>query len=286
MTLYKTPNFRARKPMLASDMPLADIPLREYPVWVQPKLDGVRCLAFWENNRLVLQSRGGKEWILPHITNELQSLMRLPESDVLDGELYVHGVPRQKLQQWLTKDSADTLRVEYHVFDKPTVWVDDPRADWEYRVKDLDQFFHNFKEDKVKLVPTHKADNLTKVVELVEDFQSRGYEGGMVRLGSGHYAWSLRSKKLIKVKPLFEEEFTIVNFFEAGGKHAGCIVFVCETSEGKRFNVVPNWGDEERRAALCAGAKYVGERLSTRFAGQSISGIPLQAKGIAVRIDL
>ena len=33
-----------------------------YPVDVQPKLDGVRCLAYWDGDSVKLMSRGGKQW--------------------------------------------------------------------------------------------------------------------------------------------------------------------------------------------------------------------------------
>ena len=36
----------------------------KYPVDAQPKLDGVRCLASWEDEEVVLTSRGGKRYNL------------------------------------------------------------------------------------------------------------------------------------------------------------------------------------------------------------------------------
>jgi ATP-dependent DNA ligase len=74
-------------PMLAKEIDKKKI---IYPCLVQPKLDGVRCLAYWENDKIKLLSRGGKEWTVPnHINFQLESL--LPKDCMFDGELYVHG---------------------------------------------------------------------------------------------------------------------------------------------------------------------------------------------------
>jgi ATP-dependent DNA ligase len=48
-------------PMLAKEIDKKKI---IYPCLVQPKLDGVRCLAYWENDKIKLLSRGGKEWTI------------------------------------------------------------------------------------------------------------------------------------------------------------------------------------------------------------------------------
>ena len=67
-----------------------------YPLDVQPKLDGVRGLCMWEDERIVLLSRGNKEWnVVTHIIKELED--NLPKGYMLDGEIFIKGVGFQTL---------------------------------------------------------------------------------------------------------------------------------------------------------------------------------------------
>jgi ATP-dependent DNA ligase len=56
-----------------------------------------------------------------------------------------------------------------------------------------------------------------------------------------------RSKHLLKYKPLFDEEFEIVDYKSGDkGKEIGAIIFVLKTKDDKTFNAVPNMPYEER----------------------------------------
>ena len=60
------------KPMLA--YPVSDKPIdyNDGPVFMQPKLDGVRCLIQYDNSKVTAYSRTGKEWKnIEHITLNL-----------------------------------------------------------------------------------------------------------------------------------------------------------------------------------------------------------------------
>lgn len=83
-------------PMLAQPFEKREAKLT-YPLDVQPKLDGVRALARWEGDKVVLISRSGKPWLVTtHINEQLEHIM--PKGTVLDGEIYLHG----KGFQWIT----------------------------------------------------------------------------------------------------------------------------------------------------------------------------------------
>ena len=61
-----------KKPMLA--YPVSDKPI-DYTdkVFIQPKLDGVRCLIQYDNSVVTAYSRTGKQWL--NIDHILQSLV-------------------------------------------------------------------------------------------------------------------------------------------------------------------------------------------------------------------
>ncbi len=89
------------KPMLA--YPVSDKPI-DYnePVFMQPKLDGVRCIIQADfrgsqdqlgHYKVTAWSRTGKQWLnIDHILFNLEPFFRFHPNVVLDGELYNHDL--------------------------------------------------------------------------------------------------------------------------------------------------------------------------------------------------
>ena len=109
------------KPMLAKKWEDYENKI-EFPVYAQPKLDGIRCIATKDG----LKSRTGKDIVaVPHIFEALQEFFTYNPDVVLDGELYCdkfdndfnaicHHVRRSKV----TEESLEKAKViEYHVYD-------------------------------------------------------------------------------------------------------------------------------------------------------------------------
>ncbi len=87
-----------KKPMLA--YPVSNKPI-DYnkPVFIQPKLDGVRCVIQYERHTqpredvVVAYSRTGKEWKnINHILEQLKPFFQKYPNVILDGELYNHDL--------------------------------------------------------------------------------------------------------------------------------------------------------------------------------------------------
>ena len=81
--------------------PVSDKPINyDEPVFMQPKLDGVRCLiqySVWHESpdepRVIAYSRTGKEWKnIDHILFNLKPWFQLNPNIILDGELYNHDL--------------------------------------------------------------------------------------------------------------------------------------------------------------------------------------------------
>ena len=79
------------KPMLAYKVDKKPVDWSEN-VFIQPKLDGVRCvIQLDENNEVGAHSRTGKEFFnVAHIKNSLHYFFTQNPDIVLDGELYNH----------------------------------------------------------------------------------------------------------------------------------------------------------------------------------------------------
>ena len=89
-----------KKAMLAQNVgDYSRIKSDDWPLYVQPKLDGVRCLIQYdeerefEGNGVVAYSRTGKEWMnIEHILQDLVPFFERFPNVILDGELYNHDL--------------------------------------------------------------------------------------------------------------------------------------------------------------------------------------------------
>ena len=81
------------KPMLAYKVGNKPVDWSE-KVYMQPKLDGVRCvIKLGDNNEVQAFSRTGKPWLnIAHITNSLHYFFTQHPDIILDGELYNHDL--------------------------------------------------------------------------------------------------------------------------------------------------------------------------------------------------
>ncbi len=129
-----------------------------------------------------------------------------------------------------------------------------------------------------------KEDQLEEIHDL---FVDEGYEGLMLRNLEMPYEFS-RSWNLVKYKVMKDSEFKIVDAEQAlKGKQRGAIIWICETPQGDRFNVVPN-GTIESRKKLWAEWEanpndFIGKELTVQYQELTPKGIPRFPKGLAIR---
>lgn len=266
-------------------------------VAIQPKLDGLRCIA---SSQCIISRRAEKIVSLPNITTILKSL---PPEIKLDGELYVHGVSLQTIQSYVRRNQPHALHytVEYHVFD---LLNDEPfeqrfkllqellteqEASYKQYIKDLAELPHYIRPKTappkfpIKIVPTefipHESTNpitLTKIRDKFKEYTSLGYEGLIVRNTQTEYELNRRSPNLLKYKEYQDGEFEIVDVVEVS---RGCGLFVCRTNEGQAFECNPAWTTEAKRTLLRRKEYYTGRFLKVTFEKYSDKGIPLKPIG-------
>jgi DNA ligase-1 len=81
-----------KKPMLAHKFDINKVDYTQPEgYYIQPKLDGVRCLIYLEQDTVVAYSRNNKQFMnLRHIEMALKPFFQQHPDVVLDGELYNH----------------------------------------------------------------------------------------------------------------------------------------------------------------------------------------------------
>lgn len=274
-------------PMLASDFEKRRGQKKEghtYPADIQPKLNGVRCLAYWDGEELKLLSRGGKDYNIPHVVEALKTV--LPLDMVLDGELYSHGESLQTITSWVKKLRANTAKIGYHVYD--CVLLNAREAQWPERHQALCNFTSTHKTalgNVVNLVETTTVSGEEGILEAYAKAIEQGYEGAVVRMFDGsEYRFGYRSKRLLKFKSFKDDEFKVVAFTTGVGKFEDCPIWVCETKDGKPFRVVCKGDMETRKQMLQEASTYVGQFLTVKYFELTDDGIPQFPVGIAFRL--
>ena len=249
----------------------------KFPVVVQPKLDGMRCIAAIKNGKAKLFSRTQKSIeTVPHIVTELERLYS-GMTITLDGELYVHdGDNFNELMSILKRDELhpDHEKIEYWVYD---VESSEP---YEKRAQLLPDILES---NKVKPITMDRANSHDEVKSKLQQYIQNGFEGAMVRdLSSGYE--NKRSKALLKYKLFIDDEFEVIGVEEGKGKLQGKAgAFVCKTKDGLIFNVKMEGSLESLTDYLINFNKYEGKLLTVRFFSYTIKGVPRFPVGVGFR---
>lgn len=233
--------------------------------------------------------------VLAHISDVLRQ--RVPPSVVLDGELYCHGWPLQRINGAVsvarTEPIPDTLEVAYHIFDHV-----DFKHPFGVRWAIVQDELAGFINDKpsVRLVPTVKVTEPGDADILYSKYVSDGYEGIMYRLGACPYTIpkqegiggrlrhlsdkNNRVWHMLKRKDWQDAEFLCIGVIEGEGKRAGMVgAFECVCGGG-RFTVGSGLTDSD---ALHYFLNPPTNRLiKVKYLTLSAAGIPLNPTVLAV----
>ena len=271
-----------KKPMLA--YPVSDKPI-DYtkPTFIQPKLDGVRCLIQYEGSEasgyesVVAYSRTGKVWQnINHILASLIPFFKKYPDVILDGELYNHKFKDdfesiismvRKTKPTDEDRSISRKNVQFHCYD-----IVDETMPFEQRNKFILQAIYN-NYDYVRVLPCQQVtseDSARKIHKLNLD---AGFEGSIVRTNDT-YACK-RSHNLRKFKDFSDAEATIVGYLDGKGKRTGTLgKFIMQDDEGNQFGCPPGKGYTYKDLAdmLSNIHKYMGQRATFTFFERTKAG--------------
>ncbi len=262
------------KPMLAHKVNDKKIDFNE-PVFIQPKLDGVRCLFTKDG----AYSRTGKKFHnVRYIELRLAPFFDKNPDVILDGELYNHDlrddfeqiislVRKQKPTDEDRLNSADMI--QYHVYDYIV-----PFIGYEARLKWLLSNKDHLWSNVVLPVETHRVYKYEEAANMHYDgFLKQGYEGSMLRL-NGAYEQK-RSYNLQKFKDFSDDEATIVGYEAGKGKRTGTLgKFFMMDDDGVKFGCPPGKGFNYTDLAniLNNVHDYIGKRATFTYFERTKAG--------------
>ncbi len=279
-------------PMLAHDFEKKKKKVK-YPVDMQPKLDGLRCLAFYDHDekKVFLMSRSGKSYSVPHLEKQIERLLKDNTDLVLDGELYIHGETFQTITRLVKKHRDESVNLEFHIYDVAD--VEDPEAvepeTWKDRLRNLKDLFKDCPKKYRKHLKKHKTIINVKsekdIYAKQAQWVSEGYEGAIVRTHDHLYNWGYRSPGLLKVKNFHDAEFKVVGYTVGVGKAKETVTWECEAESGQIFRCYSKGSMEERKELKDNADSYVGQWLKVKFFERTDDGIPRFPIGIGFRLD-
>lgn len=255
--------------------------LLRFPVDVQRKFDGVRCLAYREGNEVLLISRNGLQWTAPHIAKALADI--LPEDCVLDGEMYVHGVGFQTITSWVKRLQPETEQVEFHIYDCPE-YNGITEESWSVRKQHLAEVMRNAKKPLI-LTDTYSASSEKEIKTLQKQFVSEGFEGAIVRILTGIYKYGERSNYVLKVKDFIDAEYEVVGAEtgKKGSKEENAVIWICKNKNGDTFSVRPKGSIKDREKAYKTARSRFGQLYKVKFFEYTDDGLPRFPVGLGFR---
>jgi len=237
----------------------------KFPAYAQMKMDGMRFNAIVREGKVEFRSRNGKQiHLLGHLEKEFAALAGDVDC-VFDGELLVmlegdhQFADRQTGNGILNKANKGTISDKEAALVHATVWDVIPYlyftdghcpVPYATRFSSLGDLVskQSSKDKRIWLVASEIVETYEKAQEIFNEYLSLGYEGIILKDGSG--VWEdKRAKHQIKFKGELECDLKIVAVEEGTGKYAGLLgAIVCESADGVvKVNVGSGFNDAHRK---------------------------------------
>ena len=296
------------EPMLAHNYTDRKSELR-YPLFSQPKLDGIRCVVRKEDGKLVGRTRNGKEIeCIPHILKSLNGYFLAHPNAILDGELYNHDlrdnfnkitslVRKQKpIQSAKMTDKAFAKKeqefneslvqaeesIQYHVYDAPYINKNCTEAtSFEFRINELKNSLTTNKH--IIIVETTEVYEEANLDNIYNQYLEQGYEGQMVRKDEKYE--NKRSTSLLKRKEFIDSEYRVVDIDVGNGNRSGTakhLVCYCEKTK-QTFNSNIKGSFEYLKEIYDNRKEYIGQLATIKYFQLTPDGIPRFPYAISFR---
>jgi len=263
------------QPMLARDYTKVphQINWRDNMYVAQRKLNGVRCIAEYKDQEVILTSRKGKQYVVPHIEDALYiQVFRHNPGIILDGELYIHDVELGDVTHAVA-NATEHPELEYHAFD-----LVNENLEFEIRHQQLEAFEL---ESVLCCVDYESINDEAEMIAAHDKFVSYGYEGVMIRDLHGFYEIGKRSLSLFKRKVFQDDEFEIIGISK--DKDGGAILRV-KTIADIEFDSRPMGTNQYRLDLYNNKNTLIGKMATIKYSTLLATGIPEFNRTIAIAI--
>jgi len=257
-------------PMLAAKFTDHSLKVDWTTAYVQPKLDGMRCLDTIKGK---ISRKNTPIETMDHIIVNRPKELTLS----IDGELYAHGLNFQENMRLIKKLRPESINVKYHVYDAVSKL---PFID---RYAILKAVVNN--SENLELVPTFKISSFKEMTDYHKQFLNEGYEGTILRWGNEGYEINKRSMHLLKYKDFIDGAYEVANI-EPSDKNPEQGTVICKLVSGELFGCGMKFSHKEREEILKNKENYIGQMAEVRFFEFSEDGIPRFPVCAGFRLDV
>lgn len=259
-------------PMLAKEYKYTQS-MENMKVAIQPKLDGIRCIANVKTGQLWSRKQTSIKG-LEHISKTLLESTFPDDITWIDGELYMHESSFNEISSNVRRTTNFTdksINIRYWVYDCIS------KHPFKDRIKIIEKSLVQTKE----LILTE-----TKFVRLSQDVMKalhkdaidNNYEGIMVRKEDSLYEDGKRSSNLLKYKDCMQEEFKVIGFKQKkvvnGTITLGSVILQSFTNKDVQFNATPTMTNAEKIEIWENQLNYLGQTATVKFFEKTPNNIP------------
>ena len=268
-------------PMLAQKFDESRMDFDNSKVFIQPKLDGVRCIFTKDG----AYSRANNKFMnINHIEKKLEEFFKNNPDIILDGELYNHKLKNDfekiislvRKQKPTTKDKEEASKlVQYHVYDIIPRLPSENQL-YEKRLMKIKGIFKLFSKEELKtlkMVDTYLCENKEIADKYHKKFLDKGFEGSILRK-NGLYK-KKRAWELQKFKDFHDTEALIIGYEIGKGKRKGTLgKFLMQDDEGVKFGCPPGKGYtyKDMKDMLDNIDDYIGQRATFTYFQRTKAG--------------
>lgn len=209
--------------------------IKEWPVIVEPKLDGIRTLVNCGPNGVTFMTRNSNP--LPSINHLAEHFAHWSNLITFDGECTVAGEDFTEGSGRLRRQDEIAIDAVLTIFDAQIF------GDCLKRREFLEQCGFN---GPIRLIEQRWAYSFEEIQSVYHEYRELGYEGAIVKIPSSEYLFR-RHWSWMKIKHSETFEVTIFDVFEGKGKYEAMLGgFWCRTPEGGTVKVGGGFSDAQR----------------------------------------
>ena len=246
--------------------------IKSSEVFIEPKLDGIRCLAIVENREAKLFTRAGK--LITNFDDTLGKELATLNDGCYDGEIMSKDFT-ELMRQVYRKDDKDISEVYFALFD----YI--PLKDWKVKQSQLQAWRrYEILSCRLKLANAKylslverqrvKAD-YDEIKKIHDTYTNQGYEGAMIKSISAPYCFG-RDYSVMKFKAFFDADVPIVGYKEGTGKHQNKLGSFLVDYKGVEVNVGSGLTDELREQLWQKPEEHIGRIIEVRYQEETPDG--------------
>lgn len=236
---------------------------KEY-VFVEPKLDGIRCFAIVKNGEARLFARSGK--LIPNFDQTIGAALATLGDGCYDGELMGEDFV-SLMRQAYRKDDVDVSNTHLALFDYL------PLEEWENGTSVMpckDRYDvlcskQPAESEYIQVVERHTVPAcMSRINELHDEFKNLGLEGAMVKDPFAPYKFG-RGYEIMKVKKFLDVDLPILGLEEGTGRHQNKLGAVRVNYNGVDVKVGSGFSDEERELVWDDQDSFMNRIIEVRY---------------------